>query len=410
VTVITCVPNVPDGMVYPGYKNRLRRQVEQLDGIRVIRVWTYLAANAGTIRRILNYLSYMWVAVWTALTMPRPHVVVATSPQFFCGWAGVLVSKLKRVPLVLEIRDIWPESIVTVGAMRRGLLVRFLEWSERRMYGSADHIVAVGDGYRDNILEKVPTATEKATVITNGVDLDTFAPQPPDLRFLHQWDLEDRFVCSYIGTIGMAHGLEVVVEAARLLREKGRRDIVFCFVGDGASRKQLEERVASEDLQELVVFTGRQPKGEIPCILASSNACLIHLKKCELFGTVIPSKIFETMAMRRPIVMGVRGEANAIVAEAHASIDMEPDCPNSLVQAVEVLADNPELANKLGSAGREYVRQYYDRNVLAASYLSVLHRVAGVEEPSVEESKGPRVEDPWSEGIADLRSPIADEG
>ncbi|MCR4414327.1 MAG: glycosyltransferase family 4 protein, partial [Thermoguttaceae bacterium] len=378
VTVVTCVPNCPDGVVYPGYRNRLRRQVEFVDGVRVVRVWTYLAANAGTVRRIANYLSYMLSAVWTALWLPRPDVVVATSPQFFCGWAGLIVQWLKRVPFVLEIRDIWPESIETVGAIRNRPILRFLQWMERRMYLAADHIVAVGQGYRDKIVEKADVA-DRISVITNGVDLRFFVPGEPDPRFLHMWDLEDKFVCSYVGTIGMAHGLEVVLGAARLLKAKGRDDIRFCLVGDGAMRQRLEDQARRDGLERLVIFTGRQPKEEIPPILASSGACLIHLKQCELFGTVLPSKIFETMAMGRPIILGVNGEARQIVLEAGSGVLMEPDSAESLVEAVERLADDPGQAAQAGLRARQYVAEKYNRDCLAEQYLELLHAVARME-------------------------------
>ena len=378
VTVVTCAPNCPDGVLYHGYRNTLRRQIERIDGVRVVRVWTHLAPNAGTLRRIVNYLSYMLSATLASIRLPRPDVVVATSPQFFCGWAGLLVSRLKRAPFLLEIRDIWPESIQAVGAIRRPLLLRILEWMERIMYRGADHIVAVGNGYRDKILEKVDVGN-RISVITNGVDLREFAPDEPYPRLLHVWGLEDRFVCSYVGTIGMAHGLEVVVKAAKILKGKGRRDIGFCLVGDGAARERLEEEAKRAGLNGMVVFAGRQPKEEIPAVLASSNACLIHLKDCELFGTVIPSKIFETMAMGRPIIMGVRGEARRIVIEAGAAVEMEPESAESLVEAVERLADDPHLTSQLGRSARDYVAKHYDRNVLAARFLRLLAEVAGVD-------------------------------
>ncbi len=388
VTVVTCVPNCPDGVVYPGYRNRLRRQVEHIDGIRVVRVWTYVAPNAGTVRRIANYLSYLLSAVWAALWLPRPDVLVATSPQFFCGWAGVLVHWLRRVPLVLEIRDIWPESIRAVEAIRSRPVLRLLQWLERRMYLAADHIVTVGPGYRDNILQKVPLA-DRISVITNGVDLRLFVPAKPDPRFLHLWDLEGKFVCSYVGTIGMAHGLEVVLEAARLLQAKGRDDIRFCLVGDGARRQHLEEQARRQGLDRLVIFTGRQPKDEIPRILASSDCCLVHLRKCDLFGTVLPSKIFEMMAMGRPILLGVDGEARRIVLESGAGLAIEPESAEALVAAVERLADAPDRGALAGSRARQYVAQHYNRDVLASRYLELLHQVAGVPYPRFAEEEHP---------------------
>ncbi|NQT41243.1 MAG: glycosyltransferase family 4 protein [Planctomycetes bacterium] len=380
VTVVTCAPNCPDGVVYEGYRNRLRRQVEMIEGVRVVRVWTHLAPNAGTLRRIANFLSYMVCAVLASIRLRRPDVVVATSPQFFCGWAGVLVSWLKWRPLVLEIRDIWPESIRAVGAMRNRPLLWVLERLERWMYRSARHIVAVGNGYRDKVLEKVDIP-ERISVITNGVDLQQFTPAEPDSRFLRRWNLEGKFVCSYIGTIGMAHGLEVVLAAANLLKQKGRDDIRFCLVGDGASRERLQEQAEQDGVAEMVVFTGRQPKEQMPPILASSGACLIHLKKCELFGTVLPSKIFETMAMGRPIIMGVGGEARDIVIAAGAGLPMEPDSAESLVATVERLADDPAFATDRGQQARQYVAEHFNRDALAARFLTLLHEVGGMEPP-----------------------------
>lgn len=376
VTVVTCAPNCPRGVVYPGYRNRLRPQVEDVDGVRVVRVWTFLAANAGSGRRILSFLSYLVSAILAALWLPRPDVVVATSPQFFCGWAGVLVSWLRRVPFVLEIRDIWPESIQAVGAMRSGLILRVLERLERWMYRAADHIVAVGDGYRDRILQRADVS-DRISVITNGVDPKRFAPRPADPELLRRWRLEGKFVCSYIGTIGMAHGLEVVLEAARLLRGQGRGDIAFCLVGDGSSRQRLEAEVRAAGMENLVIFTGQQPKETIPAILASSDACLIHLKKCDLFETVIPSKIFETMAMGRPIIMGVRGPARDIVLQAGAGLEMEPESATSLVASVRALADDRLLTARLGRTARQCVLANFNRDVLAARLLRVMEEVAG---------------------------------
>ena len=383
VTVLTCAPNCPDGVLYPGYRNPVRPQVETVDGVRVVRVWTYLAPNAGTVRRIANYVSYMLSAVLASLRLPRPDVILATSPQFFCGWAGVLASRLRRVPLVLEIRDIWPESIQAVGALGNRRLLRLLEWLERKMYLSAHHIVAAGQGYRDNIVGKANVAS-RISVITNGVDLRRFAPRSPDVDFLHARGLTGKFVCSYVGTIGMAHGLGVVVEAAKILAGKGRSDVGFCLVGDGASRRWLEEEAERAGVSDLVVFTGRQPKERIPAILASSDACLIHLKRCKLFGTVIPSKIFETLAMARPIIMGVQGEAQAIVMQAGGGVPMEPDSPQSLVDAVETLADNPTDVARIGQTAHKYVAKHFSRDVLAATYLRVLHDVAGITPASIQ--------------------------
>jgi glycosyltransferase involved in cell wall biosynthesis len=369
VTVITCAPNCPTGVVFNGYRNARRTEEEQA-GIRVIRVWSYLAANKGFFSRIVNFVSYMLTAVWCAIRIKNVDVVVATSPQFFCGWAGVLCHWLRRWPFVLEIRDIWPESIVAVGAMRRSPTMRVLEWLERRMYAAADYIVTVGNGYRDQLLERNVSA-EKIAVIPNGVDLAAFQPQPPDRDLREQWNGAGKFVCAYIGTIGMAHGLEVVVTAAKSLKDAGRDDVQFWIVGDGAERARLQQSAREQHLDN-ITFTGMMPKTQMDRILASCDACLVHLRGTELFGTVIPSKVFETRAMNVPIIMGVKGQAQDIVLSGHGGRPMTPDDPQSLIECLDAVAREPQAFTR----GRDYVARHFDRNDLAARMLTCVTTVA----------------------------------
>jgi glycosyltransferase involved in cell wall biosynthesis len=369
VTVITGVPNVPSGVPYPGYRNRLSQR-ETINGIDVLRVWTYLAPNKGTVRRILNYVSFMISASAAALRGDRPDVLVATSPQFFCGWAGVIVSRLRRLPFVLEIRDIWPESIMSVGAMKKGLAIRFLEWLEWKMYGAARHIVTVGDGYKEQLIAK-GVAADKITVITNGVDRDMFRPREPDEELKKELGLGSAFVCSYIGTIGMACGLDIVLRAARILKDRGRNDIRFLLVGDGAVRDDLEKRARAEELDN-VVFTGLQPKHRIPALLSLTDASLIHLARRQLFESVFPSKLLESFAAAKPIILGVRGYAAHLLQEANAGICIEPEDERELVNAVERLTADRNLAARFGLAGYGYIAEHFNLDELAAKYVTLL--------------------------------------
>jgi len=381
VTVITSAPNVPDGIVYNGYTNRLRPQEEDVDGLKVLRVWTYLAPNKGRGRRILNYLSYMVSAVLRVLFLKRPDVIIATSPQFFCGWSGVLSTWWYRVSrmgatqpkFVLEIRDIWPESISAVDAMsQRSAIVRILEWLELRMYAAAQCIVTVGEGYRQRLLERgVPE--KKMAVVMNGVDRDLLEREIPDPEPIRkQWGLKDKFVCSYIGTIGMASGLQILLRSARILRNRGEDRVRFLAVGDGAVREELENAARAEGLDE-VVFTGRRPKEEMPAFLAASDLCLVHLKKTPLFETVIPSKIFEAMGMSKAILIGVDGEARKLVEKSGAGPAIPPEDEVALVDAVLHAVDNPKELIAHGERGRRFVLEHFDRDKLARDYLKVLH-------------------------------------
>lgn len=372
VTVITCAPNCPEGVVYEGYRNRIYQR-EIVDGIDVRRVWTYIAANEGTARRIVNYVSYMITACLCAIFVRRPDIIVATSPQFFCGCAGVITKFLRRIPFVLEIRDIWPESILAVGAMRGGRFMRLLEWLELRMYAAADHIVTVGEGYRKRLLEK-GVQEQDVSVIMNGINRDLFQPRPPSDALKRQWGVDGKFICTYAGTIGMACGLEIVLEAAQTLKERGIDDVVFMLVGDGASRKDLAS-IARELGLKNIIFTGRQPKEHMPDYLALADVCFVHLRKTDLFRTVMPSKIFEFSGMQKPIINGVEGFAAAFIDEAGAGINIEAEKSSQLIEALLTLKQNSALRAIYGKTGHNHVVTYYDRDSLASEYLRILQNV-----------------------------------
>ncbi len=378
VTVVTCAPNVPRGVVYAGYVNHLYQR-EVVEGVDTRRVWTYLAANEGSVRRIANYVSFLLSGGLAALLAPRPDVLIATSPQFFCGWAGVVASAVRRVPFVLEIRDLWPESIVAVGAMRRSRRVRFLEALERCMYAAASTIVTVGEGYRRKLAER-GVAPEGVEVIPNGVDRGLFRAGADGSRVRREYGLGDAFVLVYAGTIGMGCGLDVALRAGRLLRERGRHDVRILLVGDGAIRERLERDAREADLSN-VVFTGRLDKERMPEVLGAADACLVHLARRELFKTVLPSKIFEAAAMSRPIVLGVEGFAAELVAGAGAGICIEPENADELVRATLRLADDPGLAKRLGEAGRVEIAARYDYDALASRYAELLDRIAAEARP-----------------------------
>jgi glycosyltransferase involved in cell wall biosynthesis len=373
VTVITSHPNHPGGKIYEGYRNRWKSR-ETIDGIEVIRIWTFLAANKGTIKRILNYTSFMGHAVLAGLFGNRPDVLIATSPQFFCGIAGMLLRYLRRLPFVLEIRDIWPESIATVGAMKSSLLLRPLAWLEKRMYRSAQHIVTVGSGYKQ-LLEAKGIAATDISVVTNGIDQAIFSPRPPSQEIRERYALQGKYVVGVVGTLGMASGLHVVLRAARKLREAGNDDVRFLLVGDGAIRAELEAEAAEAELDN-VIFTGRRPKAEMPDFLATLDVCLVHLIKQELFRFVLPSKIFEANAMERPIVLGVQGCAAELVNEARAGLTIEPEDEDQLLAAIDRLRQDPEYARQLGRNGRAHVLEHYDRTQLAMDYLQILEQQA----------------------------------
>ena len=372
VTVVTCAPNHPYGEIYPGYRNTWR-SVETKDGVRVIRIWTLLSANSGVARRSLNYASFLISASLQARRLPAPDVVIATSPQFLCGLSGFSVSRTSDAPWILEVRDLWPESVVAVGAMRAGLATKFLARLETWAYGTCDHIVSVSPGFADRFrAANVPD--EKVSLVPNGVDVEQFdraAELDPSTRSALA-PIAGRFIVSWIGTLGMAHQVDVVLDAAQQLREDRR--IGFLLAGSGAERSRLSTRARELGLSN-VVFLEQQPREQIPALFELSSAAVVHLRDDVVFQSVIPTKLIEAMAAAKPILLGVRGTAQAILESAKAGVAFQPGDAHALADRIRTLADSPQQGVAMGAAGREAVRRDWSRMAMAQRYLTVLDRV-----------------------------------
>jgi glycosyltransferase involved in cell wall biosynthesis len=384
VTVVTCAPNHPQGRVYEGYRNRIYQQ-ETKDGINIVRVWTFVTANEGFFKRTLNYISYMCSACIVSLFLPKADIVLSTSPQFFNGLAGYFVSKLRKIPWVLEIRDLWPESIVAVGAIKSPTIITLLEWIERFAYQKADRIVPVTDSFKTYMLGKGIDAG-KVDVVKNGVDLAQYAPLDGASALAEELGVKGKFVVSYFGTHGMAHHLETIFHAAHRL--SGSQNIVFLMVGDGAERQVLV-RMRAEMALDNVMMLDQQPKSRMREFWALSDVSLVLLKKSDLFKTVIPSKIFESLAMAKPIILGVEGESADLLRAAKAGICIEPEQADELAARVFELFQNPERCQQLGRNGRRYVMEHFDRIVLARKLASVLEAVDGKTVLEAEEVSAP---------------------
>ena len=372
VTVLTCAPNFPEGKVFPGYRNRWR-QVEEMSGIRVVRVKTYIAPNAGRYRRILDFLSYMLASFAAAFLESPPDLVVATSPQFFGAFGACLVAGLRRRPFVLELSDLWPDSIVAVGAMQPNLGLKLLMRVELWLYRRAVRIVALTRAFKANLTGR-GVDPGKIGVVINGVELSRYRPRAKDEALARSLGIRpEHFVIGYIGTLGMAHALECVLQAAAL---EGAEDIRFLFVGPGAEREKLMA-LASEMGLTNTIFVAAQPKETMPAWWSLCDAALVHLKNTPLFETVIPSKIFEAMGMGKPIVLASpKGEASQVLADSGAGIWALPERPRELLDAILLLKTNPTLRGRLAerslAAAPDYSRERQARDMLA-----ILEQAAG---------------------------------
>tara|TARA_Y100001978_G_scaffold202063_1_gene221981 strand:- start:690 stop:1922 length:1233 start_codon:yes stop_codon:yes gene_type:complete len=370
VSIITCVPNFPKGRVYKGYTNRLW-QSEYMNGIRVIRVWSYISPNEGFLKRTLDYISFMFSAIIASCFILKVDVVIGTSPQFFTACGAFCVASLKRIPWIFELRDIWPATISTVGAIKQSKVLNLIEKVELFLYRKSTGVISVTHSFRENLISR-GIDEKKIYVVTNGVDLSRFKPQEKNKDLLDRYGLKNKIVIGYIGTHGLCHGLETIVFCAEKLRTAST-DFCFLMLGDGACKPDLVKQAKSRNIGN-IVFLDSVPKFQVSEYWSLLDISVIHLKKAELFQTVIPSKLFECMGMAIPIAHGVEGESAEIVNEEEVGLCFEPENVDSLCSVIERLASDEKLYLKFKENGPKAASNY-DRTVLAQQMLAVIEKV-----------------------------------
>ena len=370
VTIITGAPNFPQGRVFEGFKNRWY-QVEDMSGIRVVRVKTFVCANEGFILRTLDYCSFMISGSIAAICQKKPDLIIATSPQFFNAIGGYFVAFIRRKPFVLEIRDMWPSSIVAVGAMKESIFIKLMERVEHFLYRRAELIVVVTNSFKQEMTDRGIDAG-KIHVVLNGVNGSLFYPRPKSSQLIQQWQLAEKFVIGYIGTHGMAHDLENVCEAIALLQNNEK--IQFIFVGAGAMRQRVEDIVNEQGLKNVTLIS-QQPRSAIPDLIALCDLCLVPLKNSPVFSSVIPSKIFECQAMGVPIVMSLpAGEATGIVESTGCGVTVPPESPDLLANKILELSENPAQMDML-KANSVAAADLYLREKQAGKMLSAFRNL-----------------------------------
>jgi glycosyltransferase involved in cell wall biosynthesis len=391
VTVITGFPNHPTGIIRPEYRGRVVKR-ENIEGIELLRTWVYCTANKGFFRRILNFFSFFFSSlIFGSLLSGRPDVVIGTSPQFFCAVAAYLLSIIKRVPFVFEVRDIWPQSAVELGALKNPLIIKALEAIELHLYRRAQLIIVVAESTKPYLLNK-GIAGEKIKCIPNGIDADYFelpGGEAPE-KLLAKLDLRGRFIVSYIGTHGMSHGLDVVLHAARQLQVDST--VHFLFVGEGAEKENLK-RLASELSLSNVTFIHEQPRDGLPAYYRASDVSLVPLRRLPVFKKVLPSKLFELMGAGCPIICSVEGEAADLVTRAGAGLCIEAENRESLIAAISSLRAAPGLRRQLGLNGQRFAKTHYLRSALAENYLSSLSSIVNSQEIQATGARRPNAGD-----------------
>jgi glycosyltransferase involved in cell wall biosynthesis len=378
VSVLTGFPNHPTGVVPPEWRTRLRRLTyqERVGRVNVFRTWLWPLPNRKSHERMRNYSSFCLSAALRGLTLPRPDVIIATSPQLLVGLAGWWIAFSRQIPFVFEVRDLWPESLAAVGVgSEDSLLLHALAAIARFLYEHADRIVVVTPAFKDRLIEDWRVPAEKISIVENGVEADVFAPAAANvtLELRKQLNAESRFLVSYIGTMGNAHGLETLLDSASQLQHQNP-DVLFLLLGEGAEKDRIRSLAQSRGLAN-VQFLDQQPREKIPAFISASDACLVLLKKTDVFKTVIPTKMLEFMSCARPVILGVDGQARQILEDAAAGIVIEPESSDALVAAIEQLSANRELGRALGQKGREYIVKNFSRAGTAEKYLNLLNTI-----------------------------------
>ncbi|RKY16401.1 MAG: glycosyltransferase WbuB [Planctomycetota bacterium] len=357
VTVVTGFPHHPTGVVPKRYRGYLLK-FENCEGIRVIRTWLYAAPNVGVFRRSLCYLSFMISAIITGLLyLRRPDVVIATSPQLLVGVAGWLIAKVKRCAFIFEVRDLWPEALVAVGLSKPGLLISVLKGLARFLHSRSSAVVTVTKRFQ----KKIQAQTSRSVYyLPNGVDTTLFYAWRKGRKTIRR--------VGYVGTMGMAHGLEVLVDAAANLN-----DVEFHFWGEGARKRNLIYYAQSRKLEN-VFFHAAVPRSRVPEIYNWLDICVISLRPTPIFADFLPSKLLEALACGVPVIAMLEGEGAEVAAKSGGAVVIPPGAAQELVKAINRLRNNPQTLNQMSSRGSEFIRKNFDRALLAKQYLSLVEK------------------------------------
>lgn len=359
VTVITSFPNFPEGKIHKGYKNTLKK-TEIIDGIKVIRLWSFIRPNKGFILRVLDHISFAITAFIYLLFVKRKSydAIIATSPQFFVGLTAMFISKLKTIPWFIEIRDLWPEGIILIK--KDSLIYKFLEKIEFLYYHYSTGIITVTSSYKSNIIKRFNIPEDKIAVIYNGSNNKLFKPTEKSILLAKEIGLQYKFIFGYAGTIGVSHALDFILNCSKEIYNFDER-IHFLFIGSGAEYENIQSLIKTKGLTNVSLLPSVR-KEEVPNYLSIFDCGLVNLKKFEGYLKVIPSKIFELAAMKKPILLGVQGESKSILNRYNAGLCFEPENKIEFIQCCKKLFIEDLKQYEQGLCK---LSQDFDRKVLA---------------------------------------------
>ena len=368
VEVVTCFPNHPAGRLYPGYRSGGYMH-EKIQGIDVHRNWTYITPNKGLFKKTIGHLSlYPSACLLINRLVRKPDIAIGSSPTFFAAMAAQTAAWRHGAPSIMEVRDLWPSVFVELGVLRNPYLIRILELWELWLYRHATKVVTVTDAFRLNLIQRgVPV--DKVFNVPNGADPEFWQPREASAALREKLGLRDNFTILYIGAHGISQALGRILESAAFL--KSHPQIQFLFVGDGAEKEKLVQQAREQHLKN-THFLGPVEKESVRDLYALADLCLVPLRNTPIFDTFIPSKMFEMLAMARPIVASVRGEAATILNRSGGAVVVEPEDSRGIAETILELSRCPGRLDTMGECGRRFVIENYSRRALAKKYLEVI--------------------------------------
>lgn len=371
VTVLTAFPNYPTGIIPQKYRGRMFSR-EKKDNFNLLRVFIIPVPNTGFVKRLISYISFMLSSIIQGIfVIGKQDIIIVSSPPLFVAISAYLLSRVKGIPFVVELRDLWPDILIQMGNLKNKFIIHIFKKIEFFLYQRASHIVTVSPQVKEIIVKRGINA-DKLSVITNGVNLMFFSPNHNSIESKIDHKFENKFLVSYIGTLAYQYGLDNILDTARLLIE--RDDIVFLIVGEGPQKTEIKNRVEKLNLTNVKILDA-VPVSKVRDYYSQADLVLVPLRNLPLLKTTIPVKLLESMAMEIPVIINAEGVSKDIVEAGNAGLYVEPENPHALKEKILFLYNVPEVRQKMGKAGRQYIEKYFDREKLAEKYLNLIRSI-----------------------------------
>jgi len=371
ITVLAGMVHYATGEKPPEYKRKYICREKPVDNVQVLRCHVSESYNRSFLGRFWAYISFTCSSIWAGMFYAgRQNVIICTSPPLTVGLTGWVLSRCKRIPMVFEVRDLWPESAIDTGVLTNKSLIKLSYFLEKKSYAAANWINVLTPAFEKTLIEKKNIRADRISMIPNGADLDIFKPGCCDNRVRDKHNLQNNFVVTYVGAHGRANHLIQLLKAARILKDTDPQ-VKIMLVGDGMEKNMLRQKAELWQLNN-VLFVNSVPKHQIVDYLAASDVCTAVLKKVQTFKTVYPNKVFDYMAAAKPTILAIDGVARELIQKADAGIYVEPENAEEFAQAVLHLRDNARLRQQYGENGLEFVRRHFARDTLAEKYLNLL--------------------------------------